>query len=133
VTFTYTHSVRFHEVDLQGYLFNSRYLEIADSAFVEFLQHLGFPYLELMKDGRSPSVVTATLKFERPARFEDVLAVDVDCLRVGSSSFDIRTSFVRDGSTVATTDLVYVNVHAASGRSWPLPDDVAAALRAQIP
>ncbi len=132
MTFIHTHRVRFHEVDLQGYLFNSRFLELADVAFTEYVRHLGFPYLDLMDAGSDPSVVKATVEFHRPARFEDVLEAHVQSLRVGTSSFDIRTTILRQGTPVATTDLVYVNVEAAAERSRPLPQGFAEALRADV-
>src|SRR5207302_6349185 len=75
--FTHTHRVRNHEVDTQGFLFNSRYLELADVAMTEFFRELGWPYAKLVEGGTDPSVVSARQTFQSPARFDDVLDVDV--------------------------------------------------------
>lgn len=72
MTVVYRHRVRYHEADAQGFLFNSRYLELADVALTEFFRALGWPYQKLVAAGVDPSVVKATIEYKTPARFEDV-------------------------------------------------------------
>lgn len=127
--FTHTHRVRYHETDAQSYLFNSRYLEIADVAMTEFFRHLGFSYADLNAAGVDPSVVAATLDFSVPAEFDDDLDFTVHCPRVGTSSFDLTHTVTRSGESIAAIRICYVNVDAQQHRSRPLPDTVAAALR----
>lgn len=124
------HRVRYHEADAQGFLFNSRYLELADVAMTEYFRSLGFPYRELVATGADPSVVSARLDFARPARFDDILDVGVACTRVGRSSFDLSMAISRNGETIAEIDLTYVNVDAVDAVSRVLPASVADALRA---
>ena len=128
MTFVHTHRVRYHETDAQSYLFNSRYLEIADVAMTEFFRHLGWPYDKLNADGVDPSVVSASLRFNAAVRFDDVVEFHVTCTRVGRSSFDIEQVVTRDGTEVASISLVYVNVDAAEGAARPLPAAIAKAL-----
>ena len=124
----YTHRVRYHETDAQGFLFNARYLEVADVAMTEWLRSLGFTYDALVADGLDVSVVTATIHFKSPARFDDVLDADVRCTRVGRSSFALAVQISRAGDAVATVDLVYVNVDTATATSRPLPEFFTRAL-----
>lgn len=126
----YRHRVRYHEADAQGFLFNSRYLELADVAMTEYFRALGFPYQELVAEGADPSVVSAQLQFDAPARFEDQLSVSAVCQRVGRSSFVLDLQVWRDTNRLAEMTLTYVNVHPAMAKSRPLPDKVAAALKA---
>jgi acyl-CoA thioester hydrolase len=126
---TYRHRVRYHETDQQGFLFNSRYLEIADVAMTEFLRGLGFPYADLVAGGADVSVVRAVVDYLAPARFDDDLDVDTDCVRVGSSSFELVMLMRRGDQLLGRLRLVYVNVDAKSVRSTPLPDEFAGALR----
>ena len=128
----YRHRVRYHEADAQGFLFNSRYLELADVAMAEYFRALGWPYPQLIASGADPSVVSAELRYLRPARFEDVLDLDVVCSSVGRSSFRLETVVRRGAEVIAETALVYVNVDAESATARPLPDAVAAALRRQL-
>ncbi|MFC8511729.1 acyl-CoA thioesterase [Streptomyces sp. NPDC057257] len=127
--FVHAHRVRNHEVDTQGFLFNSRYLELADVAMTEFFRDIGWPYEKLVEGGTDPSVVSAQLTFLSPARFDDDLQVTVKCRRVGTSSFQLDMSVRHDETKIADIELVYANVDAEVARSRPLPDDVAQALR----
>lgn len=124
-----SHRVRYHEADGQGFLFNGRYLEIADVAMTEFFRSLGFDYREMVAGGMDPSVVSAELTFRRPARFDEVLDVHITCNRVGNSSFQLQTLVIRDGVSLAEMRLVYVNVDPSTARSRPLPPRIAHALR----
>jgi len=126
---TYQHRVRYHEADAQGFLFNARYLELADVAMTEFFRSLGWTYADLVAGGTDPSVVSVTIDFLRPARFDDLLDVRARCVEVGRSSFRLDVAVARDGEAVADIHLVYVNVDPASTRSRVLPDQITSALR----
>jgi acyl-CoA thioesterase FadM len=76
-------------------------------------------------------VVRASLRFVRPARFEDVLDVHAGCTRVGRSSFDLSIIVLRDDEEIAVVDLMYVNVDTVTERSAPLTPGVAQRLRAE--
>ncbi|WP_231868921.1 acyl-CoA thioesterase [Rhodococcus opacus] len=128
----YSHRIRYHEVDQQGYLFNSRYLEIADVAMTEFFRSLGWQYDALIATGTDPSVVKSEIAFVSPCRFDDVLDAETVPTRVGTSSFRLRITLRRSGGVVATIENTYVNVDLASARSRPLPTDVAEALEREV-
>lgn len=132
MTHVHRHRVRHYEADAQGFLFNSRYLELADVAMTEYFRRLGFPYRDLVAGGVDPSVASARLDFMAPARFEDVLDLDVRCEHVGRSSFTLTTTISRASSPVARTTLVYVNVDAVTASSRSLTAEVAGALRQQL-
>lgn len=125
----FSHRVRYHEVDKQGFLFNGRYFEIADVAMTEFFRSLGYSYDELNALGVDPSVVRVEADFASPARFDDDLDVMISCGRVGTSSFHLLTRIELDGELVASLDIVYVNVDVALARSLPLPEPIGTALR----
>lgn len=135
MTIVYRHRVRYHEADAQGFLFNGRYLEIADVALTEYFRHHGWPYPTLVAKGMDPSVVSARLQFAKPAYFDDVIEVDTRCTRVGNSSFAL--SFVLERSSpqvgpVATIEMVYVNVDPSSARSRVIPSHIADTLRTDM-
>ncbi|HLK00135.1 MAG TPA: thioesterase family protein [Streptosporangiaceae bacterium] len=126
--FVYSHRVRYHETDAQTFLFNSRYLEIADVAMTEFFRHLGWPYGKLAADGMDPSVVSAQLEFRAPAFFDDILDFHVSCVHVGRRSFELAHDVRRADKDIARISIVYVNVDPAEGTSRPIPGPIARAL-----
>lgn len=130
--FTYDHRVRYHEADAQGFLFNSRYLELADVAMTEYFRSRGFPYRDLVAAGTDPSVVDVRLQFAIPAHFDDLLSITVACVRVGTSSFQLDMDVCRTHERLADLQVTYVNVDSSTAKSRPLPEEVAAALRSDI-
>lgn len=129
----YRHQVRYHEVDQQGFLFNAHVLTIADVSLTELFRTLGWRYDEVVAGGTDPSLVKTEITFHRPARFDDVLDVDVTPTHVGRSSFTLRFQMLCGTDPIATIDTVYVNVDPTTATSRPLPVDVAALLRAALP
>lgn len=129
MTATFTHQVRYHEVDQQGYLFNGHYFAIADVAHTELVRALGWTYDELNTLGADPSVVHIEADFKQPARFDDVLTVHAKCTRVGNSSFDVLTVIQRDDVELAQISTTYVNVDSALDRAASLPAAFANALQ----
>lgn len=128
----HSHRVRYHETDQQAYLFNARYLEIADTAMAEYVRDLGWTYRDMNDIGVDPSVVHIDADFLSPARHDDVVDVDVGCLRVGRSSFVLWFEMRCGTRPLATMDLTYVNVQAESGSARPLPGAFAEALRWKV-
>ncbi|WP_309130464.1 thioesterase family protein [Brevibacterium sp.] len=109
------------EIDNQGYMFNSRYLEIADAALTEFFRAGGFTLAALQTEGFDPSVVETTLRYRAPVRLDELLSVRTVCTRVGTSSFGMSFEIVRDEETVTEIDTAYVNVDARADRSRAIP------------
>ena len=128
----FEHRVRYHEVDQQGILFNARYFEIADVGHTEFIRDLGWTYPELNSLGADPSVVHIDADFVKAAKFDDVLDVEVECLKVGRSSFVLRTVLHRSGELLAVVTATHVNVDAEAGSSLPLPTPFATALHEAV-
>jgi acyl-CoA thioester hydrolase len=124
----YTHRVRYHEVDQQGFLFNGHYLAIADVAMAELFGVLGWRYDALVAGGVDPSVVKAQLNFRLPAVFDDEIVVDTTPVHVGRSSFTLSSVLRRAGQIIATIENVYVNVDSKAARSRPLPAEISSAL-----
>lgn len=129
MTASFQHRVRYHEVDQQGYLFNGRYLEISDVGLTEFFRSLGWSYAALNDEGVDPSVVRVEADFSAPARFDDLLQVEVNCTRIGRSSFTLRTELIGPSGPVAAITTIYVNVDAGSATSRPIAEPVLAAMQ----
>jgi acyl-CoA thioester hydrolase len=126
------HRIRSFEVDHQGFLFNGRYLEIADAAMTEWFRRLGFGYSDLLAVGYDPSVVKLEADFASPGRLDDLLSVEVACERVGTSSAVLRFRFVRPDGVLATLRTTYVNVDADAGLSRPIPTELRERIVQQI-
>ena len=117
--------VRYSEVDRQGIVYYSRYLEYVDVAHTEYFRAVGFEYRDLIeRHGFDPSVVQATLDYKRPARFDDILNVHARVVAVGRTSVRMEFQVVRepDNEQIARAQIVYVNLDKDTHSSRPVPE-----------
>lgn len=125
--FTCPIRVRYSEIDSQGIVYNSRYLEYVDVALTEYFRALGFQYRELVEQHAfDPSLVKATLEFKRSARFDEVLRVHGRVVAIGRSSITMAFEIVLEESRelIASAQIVYVNFDKSSQSSRPVPESI---------
>lgn len=75
--FACTHRVTYSECTVGNHVYYSRYLDILEEARGEFFRHLGKPLLALQAADFAFPVLECRLKYHAPARYDDVLQVQV--------------------------------------------------------
>ncbi len=108
-------------------MFNSHYLLYCDEAMGAFCEQRGMrEFVALVR------LVSSTLTWAGPARWGDVIEVDVRCAKVGRTgaalAFDLRAG----GRPCCTVETTYVYADEA-GAPVPIPDDVRGRLTADRP
>jgi acyl-CoA thioester hydrolase len=120
--------VRYAECDLQGVVFNAHYLAYLDVSITE-LWRAAFGGYQAMLDGGLDLVVAETrLRFERPARFDDELTLEVAISQLTNSSILSEHRVWRDGDSLAQASMRHVFVDRQTLRKAPIPDWVRSAL-----
>ena len=125
----YAHRVRFSEVDPQGIVFNSRYLEFFDAASIEFFRFFGYPPDLMQAAGLEPVLVEVNLRYHQSARLDQMIQIDITCSRLGKSSFDLDfeariqdpESGLPETDLVTSAKITYVNVDQGTRESVPIP------------
>lgn len=119
--------IRFGEVDMQGVVFNAHYLAYADDAVTAWMRAEGFAY---PNDGLEFDfmVVHAEIDWTGSAGFDDVLEIECEVERWGTTSFTIRQRLHVGDSPVGEIRLVYVSVALGTKDKIPVPDAFRAAL-----
>ncbi|BBZ16533.1 acyl-CoA thioesterase [Mycolicibacterium gadium] len=120
---------RYAEVDQQGVVFNGHYLTWFDEACTGFLDHLGVTYPGLIASGYDIQVVHSEIDFKGPVRWRDTVRVEVNCERIGSTSFTLAFNVLRgkDGEPAAEHRSavrghnVYVVVSTEDWAKRPIP------------
>jgi YbgC/YbaW family acyl-CoA thioester hydrolase len=114
--------VRWAEVDLQRIVFNPHYLTYIDTAFTEYWRAMAIPY-EMIPQllGGDLYVKKSTLEYHGSARLDDLLAVGIQCARIGNSSMLFQAGIFRDDRLLVSGELVYVFADPASQTSKPVP------------
>lgn len=127
--YTYEHRVRYRECDPMGVVYHTHYLDYFEAARTEALREAGVRYRDLEASGIIMPVVSATVNYKGPARYDDLLTVEARFTEMPSVRVPIDYVVTRTGeSTVLATghtDLCFMD--ADRRRPVRIPDSVRAA------
>ena len=75
--FTYTHRVTYAECTVGNHVYHSRYLDLLEAARGEFVRSLGMTLQQLQDADSIFPVIEARLRYKAPARYDDVLRIEL--------------------------------------------------------
>ncbi|MBR6412791.1 MAG: YbgC/FadM family acyl-CoA thioesterase [Alphaproteobacteria bacterium] len=111
--FNYQIRMCFQDVDGEGIVYHSNYLNYAERARTEWLSRLGLQNQEIMELGVAMVIRHIEMDFIRPAKLDDVLDIDVRVTESKNASTIIEQTISVAGETKVTLklQLVYVDTH----------------------
>ena len=127
--------VYYEDTDAGGVVYHAAYLRFMERARTEWLRALGFEQDRLRDDlGVLFVVRRMDIAFKVPARFNDVLTVNVELRGRGGASLDFAQTVVRDadGTLCCHAGVNVVCVDAQRMRPMRIPDDILQALGSEI-
>jgi YbgC/YbaW family acyl-CoA thioester hydrolase len=109
--------VEFADTDMAGLIHFSNYFRYMEAAEVDFLQERGLS-VAMQRDGEKFGFprVSASCDFIRPARFLDVLDIDVRVSNIGRKSITYAFEFSKGGEPVARGQISAVCCRVAPGQ-----------------
>jgi acyl-CoA thioester hydrolase len=118
--------VRYSECDAQKVVFNGRYVDYIDIAVTEFLRVIWGNYDDMLSKGIDSQVVKLSIHWKAPAHFDDVIAITVKSIRIGSSSYTLQVDFYNHKTAVdmASAEITYVMVSAGEHKKMVIPTDM---------
>jgi acyl-CoA thioester hydrolase len=114
--------VRFAETDAQGIVHNAVYLVWFEVARVAYLAEYAGGYQAVRDRGIEALVLESHVRYRQPARFDEVLRVDVRCGDVRGARFRFDYDVLRDGETVADGWTSHACVDAGTFRPIRVPE-----------
>jgi len=75
--FRHTHRVTYAECTVSNHIYHARYLDLLEAARGEFCRHLGVTLVQLQEQDAIFPVIECRLRFKAPARYDDVLTIEV--------------------------------------------------------
>lgn len=122
--FSFPKRVRYAEVDPQGVVFNSRYLEYLDIGITEYWRAVGMYDAMPVAGGAEFHVARTTLEYRKAALLDEMLDICVRCRRIGRSSlaFDFEIHGAGCDDLRAAGETISVHVAELRGPSAPVPD-----------
>ncbi len=121
--------VRYAEADRMGYLYYGNYATYFEVGRVELLRQRGISYKELEDRGILLPVRDFSIKYLKPAYYDDLLTLHTSVLELGRASIRFGYELRNEAGvllTTAQTTLVFVS--KASGRPVAPGEDLKAAL-----
>lgn len=133
--FRFRFRVRYGECDAQGVVFNARYGDFVDISVNEYIRTLFGDYQRLLDQDLDIQVVSLTLNWKAPAKFDDVLEARIRAGRIGTTSFTLHLEFVRYGEEplIADADITYVLIQPSRMGKTEVPARIRALLEEGAP
>jgi acyl-CoA thioester hydrolase len=75
--FVHRRRITYSECTIGNHVYYSRYLDLLEEARGEFFRSIGWPLLQLQDEGIAFPVRECRLRFEAPARYDDVVAIEL--------------------------------------------------------
>jgi acyl-CoA thioester hydrolase len=124
--------VIYGDTDQMGVVYYANYFRYFEFSRSEYLRARGGSYTLFEASGFGLPVVTAHCDYKRPAKYEDLLVIDVHLaeLRRASMRFEYEIKREGDGAVLVTGHTVHACI-GASGKPTGLPESLVKLLRTQ--
>lgn len=126
--FRHTLRVRFQECDPQGVVYFARYPEYYDLTITELWREALGGYQQMVDAGVDMVVAEQRIRYLAPARFDELVDVEVSIDKLGTTSMLSSYTVSRDGEQLVEGDFRHVFIEAATKAKAPIPDEVRGAL-----
>ncbi len=114
--------VRYAECDLQGVAFNSHYLVYFDTSLAELWRGAFGGYRTVLDRGLDVVVAEAQLRFRAPARFDELLTLEMSVTRLGDTSITSAHRISREADLIVEGRMRHVLVDLSTLTKTPIPD-----------
>ena len=104
--------VRYGETDQMGFCYYGNYAQFLEVARVELLRSKGVSYKTLESEGILLPVRTFSIKYIAPSRYDDLLRIETEIIKIQSSIIEFNYVIRDQNSTLiatANTELVFVD------------------------
>src|SRR4026209_1643205 len=80
--FHHPHRVTYAECTVGNHIYYARYLDLLEAARGAFFRETAIPFLQLQEQDTLFPVVEAHLRYKAPARYDDILTIEVGLTRL---------------------------------------------------
>lgn len=112
-----------------NHIYHSRYLDLLEAARGEFLRHAGFPLLPLQESGVIFPVLEAQLRYLRPARYDDLLVIELQLIQLKGVRLGVRHRVRREDGTLLLEAVTRHVCTRLDDKPRRIPPELVTALR----
>lgn len=129
---SHRHSFRpiYGDTDMMGVVYYGNYLRFFEAGRTEFMRAAGLPYGEVERKGFILPVVEAKIRYRAPAKYDELLTLEVtiERMRLGTVRFVYRLVRDEDSALICTGHTLHACV-GPNGKVCRIPADVVARLQ----
>jgi len=125
IEFSTSLRVRYAETDRMGYVYYGNYAIYFEVARVETLRNIGVTYKELEDRGILLPVVDYSIRFLKPALYDDELRVRTRIPEMPGARITFSYETLRGDELLNTASTSLVFLDAASNRPMRCPEDIS--------
>ena len=110
--FEWNARVYFEDTDSGGVVYHANYLKFMERARTEWLRTLGLDQTKLKQEDKLMFVVRKIdIQYKIPARFNDELIIETDCVKSTDYSIMLKQNILRDNQTITegNVEIVCIN------------------------
>jgi acyl-CoA thioester hydrolase len=127
--FRQLHRVSYAECTVGNHVYHSRYLDWLEAARGEFIRSLGLTVLQWQERDVIFPVIEARLRYKSPARYDDLLAIEVWPAAVERVRLNFGHRIVsQDGKLILEAETFHACA-GVSGKPKRLPEELAEKLK----
>ena len=112
IIFEWNARVYFEDTDSGGVVYHANYLKFMERARTEWLRSLGLNQIKLKQEDKVIFVVRKIdIQYKIPARFNDELLIQTDCVKTTDYSIMLKQNILRDRQiiTEGKVEIVCIN------------------------
>lgn len=123
--FAYKRRVTFYETDGMQVVHHANYLRFMEEARVEYFRAGGLELNDLMEEEIVFPIVEVSVKYHKPARYDDILVVKAYLRRLDRARFDFDYEIINEktGDLLITGHTVNTYTDRKTGRIVRLPKE----------
>ena len=123
--------VRYAETDQMGVVYHGNYAQYFEMGRVEWLRNMGVSYKSMEENGVMLPVVSLSMNFKKPARYDDLLTVKTILKSQTSVKIEFDYEIYNENKELLTTGYsMLVFVDRNTGRPILPPDYVSEKIKA---
>jgi acyl-CoA thioester hydrolase len=131
--FRYPHRVTYAESTLGNHMYYARYLDLLEAARGAFFRVLGVSFLHWQERGTIFPVVECRLRYKAPARYDDVLTIEVWPAAIEHVRLNLAYRIVNQASALILEAETFHVCAGLNEKPKRLPEELADRLRPCLP
>ena len=114
--------VRYSETDQMGVVYHGNYAQYFEMGRVDWLRNMGISYKWMEENGIMLPVVSLTMNYKKPARYDDELTIKTTMIRLSAVKIEFDYEIHNEKNELLTTGysvLVFVDMKTGRPTSPP--------------